>query len=249
MSAVRAYYDAYWSEGRFRPVGRLTDPLAALLAPVVASDSDCLDVGCGDGSTCGGWLSERAGSYVGVDISPTAVEAARATGLTAHTVDDASELPFADASFDVVACLEVFEHLFAPQLAAVEIHRVLRPGGVLIVTVPNAAYWRRRLDLVAFGRLNPLGDDESVDAPWRDPHLRFFNRGALGRLLARTGFADVRVAGHGGTALGDVPALRRLGRPRGWRHPEWRANAVYSAFERAAPGLFAYRLHAVARKG
>jgi SAM-dependent methyltransferase len=249
VSAVRAYYDAYWSEGRFRPVDRLTHPLEELLAPVVSAESACLDVGCGDGSTCGAWLSQRAHSYVGVDVSPTAVEAARAAGLEAHAIEDASELPFADASFDVVTCLEVFEHLFAPHLAAAEIHRVLRAGGVLVATVPNAAYWRRRLDLAALGRLNPLGDDESVDAPWRDPHLRFFNRSALGRMLARAGFRDVRVSGHGGTALGDLPALRRLGRPRGWRHPDWRANPVYSGFERAAPGLLAYRLHAIARKG
>jgi SAM-dependent methyltransferase len=249
VSAVRAYYETYWREGRFQPVEGLTRPLAAILSPLVGPRSACLDVGCGDGSTCGAWLAERAASYVGVDVSPAAVDAARAAGLTAHVVDDASELPFEDASFEVVTCLEVFEHLFAPQLAAAEIRRVLRPNGVVVATVPNAAYWRRRLDLFALGRLNPLGDQDSVDAPWRDPHLRFFNRSALRRMLERSGFVEVRVSGHGGTVLGDVPLVRQLGRARGWRHPEWRANSVYSAFERAAPGVLAYRLHAVARKG
>jgi SAM-dependent methyltransferase len=166
----------------------------------------------------------------------------------ARVIEDASILPFADESFDVVTCLEVFEHLFAPHIAAAEIHRVLRPKGALVATVPNAAYWRRRIDLLVLGRLNPLGDAESVDAPWRDPHLRFFSRAAFGRMLRGAGFDEVSVSGHGGTLLGDVPGLRRLGRRRGWRHAEWRGNGLYSALERAAPGALAYRLHATARK-
>lgn len=51
-------------------------------------------------------------------------------------VADAHELPFPDGSFDAVIAIEVFEHLRDPKLATSEIHRVLRPGGRAIVTVP-----------------------------------------------------------------------------------------------------------------
>jgi hypothetical protein len=104
--------------------------------------------------------------------------------------------------------------------------------------VPNVAYWRRRVDLALFGRWHPYGDDQSVQAPWRDPHIRFFNRGAMARMLRQSGFGKVEVRGHGGAFLRDVPVLRRLGRGS--------VSRGYRAFERLAPALFASRLHAVA---
>jgi SAM-dependent methyltransferase len=245
---LRDYYNSYWSEEGFRPTGRLTQPIHELLELHVTSSSDCLDVGCGDGRTSGLWLREHAGSYVGVDVSATAVQQAAALGLDARLIDDAADLPFGDASFDVVLCLEVLEHLFAPHDAAREMLRVLRPGGALLATVPNAAYWRRRLDLFFLGRVNPLGDALSVREPWRDPHIRFFNRSTFRRMLVQAGFAEVHVGGHGGTLTGDLPFIRRLFRPSGWAHPTWRSRPVYRQFERLLPSLLGYRLHAVARK-
>jgi methionine biosynthesis protein MetW len=245
---VRDYYDRYWSPQGFEPLGRMTIPLRRLLEEHTSSVSVCLDVGCGDGGTTGLWLNARAGSYVGVDVSERAVAAAVAKGLNAQVVEDASKLPFPDNTFTVVVCIEVLEHLFDPQLAAAEISRVLRPGGVLIATVPNVAYWRRRVDLALIGRWNPLGDDLSVQQPWRDPHIRFFTAAALSRMLSGAGFERIVIGGHGGTILGDIPHLRKLcRRSGGWTTPEWRSNIFYSWFERITPALFGYRLHAVAR--
>ena len=50
-------------------------------------------------------------------------------------------MPFGDGELDVVVCNEVLEHLLEPQRAAAEALRVLRPGGVFLVSVPNVAYW------------------------------------------------------------------------------------------------------------
>ena len=201
----------------------------------------CLDLGCGDGLTSGPWLRDHGRRHIGVDISEQAVAEARKGGYEARRIDDAGSLPFPDASFDAVVAIEVFEHLFEPQQAAREALRVLRPGGVLVATVPNVSYWRRRVDLALLGRWNPLGDTDSVDAPWRDPHLRFFNRGSLHRMLTRAGFDRVSIGGHGGAIARDVPLLRNVF----WRgHP----SALYRATSQAAPGLLAYRLHAVAFK-
>jgi methionine biosynthesis protein MetW len=200
-----------------------------------------LDVGCGDGRTSGLWLKQYGCDYVGVDISKNALQAAKRLGLEVTQIEDASCLPFSEASFDAAVCVEVLEHLFEPHHAAAEVLRVLKPGGVLIVTVPNVAYWRRRLDLAVFGRWNPLGDTLSVQQPWRDPHIRFFNPKTLRAMLASVGFHSIEVSGHGGTFLGDLPWIKR-------KLPA-KVVSPYIVFERLMPSLLAYRLHAVAYKG
>jgi SAM-dependent methyltransferase len=178
--------------------------------------------------------------YAGVDVSENAVHLARANGLEVRHIEGADNLPFPDSSFDVVVCIEVLEHLFAPEAAAAEMLRVLRPGGKLIATVPNFAYWRRRLE-IAFGRWNPLGDTLSVAQPWRDPHIRFFTASSLGRMLHSVGFTDVIVGGQGGAIVRDIPWIgRRLSRTAG--------GPVYRTFEAAFPSLLGYGLHAIALK-
>jgi SAM-dependent methyltransferase len=160
MSTVHDYYQRYWSEGGFAPTGHHADwKLTEMFERVVTPDRDALDVGCGDGSKSGTWLSAHALSYVGVDVSQPAIELARAGGLDARVINDASELPFADGSFDVVVISEVLEHLFDPLGAAREVRRVLRANGDLLVTVPNVAHWRVRADMAILGRWHPGGDE------------------------------------------------------------------------------------------
>jgi methionine biosynthesis protein MetW len=205
------YYDTYWdTEGI---TTRLPPGLLTLFERHISSDDDCLDVGCGDGGTSGGWLHEHAARYVGVDISESAVEMASARGLDARLIDDAGDLPFPDGSFDLAICTEVLEHLFEPQRALTEIHRVLRTGGRLIVTVPNLAHWRNRLDLALLGRWNPRGDHLSPAEPWRDPHVRFFTLRSLVDLTESSGFEVLERGGH--TQFGFpyfIPGLRKLTR-------------------------------------
>lgn len=243
------YYDTYWSADGFCPSGETVPPLRELFEAHIEPGFDCLDVGCGDGGTSGLWLDSHARSYRGVDVSAPAIALAQEAGLNAQVIDDAATLPFADSSFDAAVCVEVLEHVFEPQRAVAEIARVLRPGGLLIISVPNVAYWRRRADLALLGRWNPLGDELSTTQPWRDPHIRFFTRRALAGMLKSHGYADARVGGYGGTILGDIPLLRRLCRRHGgWAVADWRPNPLYRLFERAWPGLFGYRLYAVARR-
>lgn len=236
-----SYYETYWSNAGYSPPGGTGKNLAAVLTKHIQPSWRCLDVGCGNGRTAGLWLRERVKSYVGVDISGNAVRSAHGLGLDVARIEDAASLPFGQETFDAVLCLEVLEHLLWPQIAVAEILRVLKRGGLLIATVPNVAYWRRRVDLVALGRWNPLGDDRAVDEPWRDPHVRFFNPGSLQRMLSNSGFERVRVFGHDGALLRDVPWIGpRLGRSA--------TSSGYRAVERLLPSLLAYRLYGVAAK-
>ena len=241
MSAPAEYYDRYWSDEGYRPTGSLPPALEQLFAVRIPASAHCLDLGCGDGRTAGVWLARHAAAYVGVDISQPAIDEARSLGLDARLVEDAGELPFEEAEFDVVVCIEVLEHLLEPQRAASEALRVLRAGGTFLASVPNVAYWRRRLELGLLARWNPFGDDLSTREPWRDPHIRFFTPKTLKRMLEeKGGFTDVMTRGVGGSLLAEVPALRRfLGGD---------ASSAYHALERTAPTLFGARILAVARK-
>jgi 2-polyprenyl-6-hydroxyphenyl methylase/3-demethylubiquinone-9 3-methyltransferase len=241
--SVNEYYERYWTtEGYNLPNGSgITPVVRDLVCNLVTAGSSALDLGCGNGRTGGPLLLSCGADYIGVDISSTAVAAAQRFGLNARVIDDASTLPFESGSFDFVLSVEVLEHLFRPDLATREIVRVLRPGGTAVVTVPNVAYWRRRTDLAVLGRWNPTGDDQSVEAPWRDPHIRFFQMSALQRMLEQSGFGAVKVGGDGGSLLRDLPGLRRMGRGG--------VSRFYGYLEHLMPALFALRLHAVATRG
>ncbi len=237
---TRSYYERYWSEEGFCPRGTLTPQLRRLYETYLPSGGRILDLGCGDGRTSGPWLRDQGFQYVGVDVSKNAVGEARELGLEAHLIDDAGTLPFESDTFDAIVCIEVLEHLFEPNHAVAEAYRVLRPGGVLVASVPNVAYWRRRIDLLG-GRWNPFGDEHSVDAPWRDPHIRFFTRAAMRRMVLRAGFSPVHVSGHGGSLIRDLP---RIGRLVG-SNPD---NPLYRVFQSAMPALLGVRLDVAAYK-
>lgn len=237
----KEYYNRYWSDEGLNPRGVLPKQLGALLDRHISSDARCLDVGCGSGRKVGMWMKARGQGYLGADVSSNAVEEARSLGLDATVINDASTLPFDHESFDVVTCVEVLEHLFNPEDAAAEMFRVLKPGGVLIATVPNTVHWARRIEFAFFGRWNPIGDHLSVDQPWRDPHLRFFTLRTLRRMISRTGFEEIESGGHAGGMARALPVVGRH-----FRHRE--STAAYQKIEAMYPSLLAVRLHVVARK-
>jgi len=96
---------------------------------------DLLDVGCGPGTITGDLAAMVApGRVVGVDAAEDVVAAARAGAHPVNVsfeVADAYALPFDDASFDVVHAHQVLQHLADPVAVLREMHRVLRPGGLV----------------------------------------------------------------------------------------------------------------------
>lgn len=236
---IKSYYESYWSEGGLRPYGELYPELESLLRRYVTNSSRCLDVGAGDAGTCGPWMKENAADYIGVDVSEAAQRLAAEAGFDVRLVKDASSLPFADASFDVAVSLEVLHFTYDPESIVREINRVLVPGGVLIVSMPNAIYWRRRVD-AAIGRWNPQGSLDSVLRPWAAPSIRFFTPRAAEALMRTAGFEPVETKGIMGAFLADTPLLRRLSTKA--------PSAAYRWLEAKFPGLFAWRLLVTGRK-
>jgi SAM-dependent methyltransferase len=100
-----------------------------------------LDCGCGLGFYLKVMNELWDVDLVGLDTDASRLEWARGHGIQADLVlGDAQRLPFVDASFDAVLMTEVLEHLPDDGAALAEVLRVLRPGGVVAVSVPHANY-------------------------------------------------------------------------------------------------------------
>ncbi len=100
-----------------------------------------LDIAVGTGYGLG-ILRRSAKQIVGVDVDPVAVEAAKGEcGPNASVMlADGLSLPFANESFDAVTSFETLEHLYERKQFLSELRRVLKPGGELILSTPNANY-------------------------------------------------------------------------------------------------------------
>ncbi len=127
-----------------------------------------LDLGCGDGAVS---AAVRAQQLTVADVSPVALGRARGRLPAAEAVElePDAPLPFADGTFDLVVCTETIEHVHDLQLFLSEVRRVLEPRGRLALTTPANRF------------LIPPPDPLS-------PHLRFFTRRSLARILDELGF-------------------------------------------------------------
>jgi SAM-dependent methyltransferase len=112
--------------------------LYELLGPNLNQKSSVLDVGCAVGGFLD-FLKERGVTGLfGVDVTEEYVARAREKNYHVQ-IGDAEELPFGDNSFDAVVVEQVLEHLVHPGKAFSEAGRVLKPGGVLCIGVPDAS--------------------------------------------------------------------------------------------------------------
>jgi len=154
-----------------------------LLVAAVGRGHRVLDLGCRSGALTQHFL--EGNSVVGLDVDAAALEKAAALGIEPVQANVEEPLPFEDGSFDAVVAGELFEHLRFPDALVAEIGRVLRPGGVLAGSVPNAFRVQSRL---RFLRGKPPEDDPT--------HLRMFSPAALRELLG--GFERVELSFVGG---------------------------------------------------
>ena len=132
-----------------------------------------LDVACGTGYGAHHLAGNGAEQVEGVDIEASVVAAAKATFRLPNLRFRAGsilELPFADGHFGAVTCFETLEHVDDPALALAEMHRVLRPGGTLLLSTPN-----RRIT-------SPLRG--LADKPANPHHVREWLPRELDRLVA-----------------------------------------------------------------
>lgn len=187
---------------------------ADMLADVLASAPDrarILDIGCGDGfATAVAAARLPAHRFAGLDWSAPSLGLARDRGLAVLRAGLDTSLPIRSASVDVVIMSEVIEHLVDTDSAVEEAHRVLKPGGSLLLSTPNLAAWYNR-GLLAVG-VQPVFSEVSLRSVFGRPgsqvagHLHMFTRRALVAFLAAYGLQAVSVRG---ARYHDVPAALR----------------------------------------
>jgi SAM-dependent methyltransferase len=95
-----------------------------------------LDAGCGTGALLDRLEGQPGVEVFGLDFSGQALAYTRQRGHVHLVQGDLTRLPFPDGTFDVITALDVVEHIREDQRALQEVHRVLRPGGVLLISVP-----------------------------------------------------------------------------------------------------------------
>jgi len=184
-------------------LGYLYDALRPLRGQLLRG---LLDIGCGFGG-----LTRVVADHLqiaeahGLDVDAAALEEAREKGVvTKHFDIREGRLPFLDGAFDLVMSFGVLDYLadFDPILR--EIHRVLRPGGHALISLPNLAGWQNRLFLLLGYQLRDVevSRERVVGVhPWyasdNHPvgHIHTVTVSGFRELMEHHGFRTIRITG------------------------------------------------------
>ena len=138
----------------------------------IRDNTSVLDAACGDGVLGEFLIRDKNCTVYGADLSEYALKLSSAKGIIAKQCDISSDVfPFENNSIDYVTMLCCLEHIIDPVHAVSEALRVLKPGGKVIVTLPNAVFFKNRLNFF-FGKV-PL--DLLHIKPGEGMHIQFYN--------------------------------------------------------------------------
>jgi 2-polyprenyl-3-methyl-5-hydroxy-6-metoxy-1,4-benzoquinol methylase len=165
------------------------------------SGRDVLDVGCGFATTSQ-YIQKMGNRVSGIESSPDAVRVAR-TRIAEVMEGDLQQFT-ADRKFDAIIFADVLEHLAWPVGVLKRYTSMLKPGGSVIVSLPNIGLWSVRLGLL-FGRFH-YDDTGVLDRT----HLRFFTRANAMQMLRAANLRVIRRTYNPGIARPLVPLARKM---------------------------------------
>jgi SAM-dependent methyltransferase len=153
-----------------------------------------LDIGCGNGSLTAAW-TKRGWDVTGVDLSESGIAQAKGSypNIAFYRLPAGQELVehFGEGGFDAVVSVEVVEHLYAPRDLARSSFRLLKDGGMLLLTTPYHGYLKN-LVMAATGKM-----DQHWTALWDGGHIKFWSWETIRILLGEAGFTEFEFSGAG----------------------------------------------------
>ena len=179
------YFQQEWVEKKEPTLQRYLD----FLPPALSKTAFCLDIGCSTGRLVKLLRGKGYSNTFGIDIALPALTIGKAGGLDLALASAEKGLPFATNAFDVIFFLDVVEHLTRPYEALVEIRRILKDNGLLVITTPNAGSIIR---LLLGKRWYALKDKT---------HLYYFDSFSMTYILAKAGYRIEKKHTYSGLSL------------------------------------------------
>lgn len=153
------------------------------IVPHIAAGSVMVDLGCGYQGELLRLLHQKLKQGVGIDMVVSSKQPADNVKLLTGRVDQ--KIPVRSKSVDAVTALAIIEHLEHPDVLLKEAHRILKPGGLLLLTTPSKMA-KPLLEFMAF-KLKIISSEEIAD------HKRYYTQASLGKGLAQAGFDPKRL--------------------------------------------------------
>jgi len=122
----------------------------AVVIDMVRRGASVLDLACGNGALLSRMIRDKGVTGEGIELSETGVETCRRRGLTVRAGRIDERLPYSDDAFEYAVCNVTIQMVMYPEVLLREMKRVARRQ---IVTFPNFAFWRNRIDLLVNGRM------------------------------------------------------------------------------------------------
>jgi 2-polyprenyl-3-methyl-5-hydroxy-6-metoxy-1,4-benzoquinol methylase len=175
--SLRKIYENHHTDRERRDFSILQNDRGEFLRRNIGTGKKVLDIGCRDGVLTSEY--SKGNDVLGFDIDSIALETAKENlGIETRQVDLYSDWDVENKSFDIVVAGEVLEHLYYPGKIVGKAASVLKDGGVLLGSVPNAFSLKNRIRLF-------LGKKKGT--PLEDPtHINHFSRKELATLLEKS---------------------------------------------------------------
>ena len=205
-----------------------------VLRLIVKPSSRILDVGCGGGSLAK-ILTANGHSVDGLTISNIEYKIAQefVINIYLHNLENGLPDEMLHSQYDYVICSHVLEHIVYPDKLLKDIYLVLKPGGSLVVALPNIMHYKSRLKLITG---NFMYEDAGI---WDNTHVKWYTFNSAKKLLSNYGFL-IEMA----TVTGELPLNSLFAKILA---PSIRKR-IFTVLIKISNGLFGYQILLRAKK-